>query len=189
MNGWTRLGLFALGGLMIAFGLSEPDVASVLDPRLQEIAAKRPDAFMEGVYQRRYDTAGQLETTLVATSILDFGERARAELVDPKVWLERPPATWYIEGDFGQLSGDRNQLFLTENVTANRLEAGTATWTLSGDTLNWDQTTDLVTSEEHTTLVQDTAVSQGESLIMNLNTNEYTLGKQVVTQWHSTSSD
>jgi LPS export ABC transporter protein LptC len=189
MTGWARLGLFALGGLMIAYGLSEPDVASVLDPKLKDITAQRPDAFMEGVYQRRYDATGALETTLVATSILDFGERAHAELVDPKVWLERSPATWYIEGDFGQLSGDRNQLLLTDNVTANRLEAGTATWTLSGQTLTWDQTTDLVTSERPTTLVQDTAVSQGDSLVMDLNTNEYTLGEQVITQWHSTSSD
>lgn len=189
MNGWTRLGLFALGGILIVFGLSEPDVGSVFDPELKAIAAQRPDAFMEGVYQRRYDTEGRLETTLVATSILDFGDRARAELVDPKLWLERPPATWHIEGDFGQLSSDRNRLFLNDNVTANRLEPGKAPWTLTGETLTWDQTTDLVKSDTPTTLVQDTAISRGDSLVMDLNTNEYTLGEQVTTQWHSTSSD
>ena len=104
MNGWSRLIFIALGAVALVFGLTEPTTKSTLDPALKEIADLRPDAFMEGVYQRQFDAAGQLETTLVATSLLDFGDRANAELVDPKLWLERPPATWYIEGERGELT-------------------------------------------------------------------------------------
>ena len=190
MNGWSRLIFIAVGALALVFGLTEPATKSTLDPALKEIADLRPDAFMEGVYQRQFDAAGQLETTLVATSLLDFGDRANAELVDPKLWLERPPATWYIEGERGELTADRNQVFLSQNVIANRLENGKDPWHLSGQTLNWDQTTDLVTSKTTTRLVQGSAESVGDALVMDLNTNEYTLGEKVRTQWRSaTSSD
>jgi len=82
VNGWSRLIFIALGALALVFGLTEPTTKSTLDPALKEIADLRPDAFMEGVYQRQFDAAGQLETTLVATSLLDFGDRANAELVE-----------------------------------------------------------------------------------------------------------
>ncbi len=190
MNGWSRLAIFSVAAICIVVGLSEPTEKTTLDPTLQHIADQRPDAFMEGVHQRQFDQNGQLETTLVATSLLDFGDRANAELVDPQLWLERPPATWYIEGDRGELTADRNRVHLTDNVIANRIEDGQEPWQLSGDTLNWDQTTDLVTSKTTTQLVQGASESVGDELVMNLNTNEYTLGDKVRTQWRSaTSSD
>ncbi|MEK9669877.1 MAG: LPS export ABC transporter periplasmic protein LptC [Gammaproteobacteria bacterium] len=188
MNGWSRLILVMVGAVALIFSLSEPTIKTTLDPVLKEIADQRPDAFMEGVYQRQYDQSGQLETTLVATSLLDFGDRANAELVNPKLWLERPPATWYIEGDHGELTADRNRLRLTDNVIANRLEKGKDPWQLSSETLHWNQTTDLVTSKTTTTLVQGGLESVGDELVMNLNTNEYTLGDKVRTQWRSTTS-
>jgi LPS export ABC transporter protein LptC len=188
VNGWSRLVLIAIGAVALIVGLSEPTTKTTLDPTLKEIADQRPDAFMEGVYQRQFDQSGQLETTLVATSLLDFGDRANAELVNPKLWLERPPATWYIEGDRGELTADRNRVHLTDNVIANRLEKGKEPWRLNGETLHWDQTTDLVTSKTTTTLVQGGSESVGDELVMNLNTNEYTLGDKVRTQWRSATS-
>ena len=158
------------------------------DRALKEITDKRPDAFMEGVYQRQFNQSGQLDTTLTATSLLDFGSRANAEIMNPALWLERPPATWYIKGDHGELTVDRNRLYLTTNVIADRFEEGRDPWRLSGETLQWDQTTDLVTAKTTTTLVQGRSQSVGDKLVMNLNTNEYTLGDKVRTQWRNATS-
>lgn len=187
-SGTARLLLFVVAVAMVLYGISEPTTKSVLDPKLREIAEKKPEGFMEGVHQRRFDANGQLESTLVAVSLLDFGTRANALLEAPKLWLERPPATWYIEGQLGELSADRHHLTLTEDVIANRLEDGTEPWRLSGDILEWDQTTDLVTSNTTTVLVQGKSHSQGDSLRMDLNTSQYTLGDKVTTQWQSTPS-
>lgn len=190
MSVWSWLALIACGALAVAIGRWDPSVKSTLDPSLKEITNLRPDAFMEGIYQRKFNSAGQLETTLVASSLLDFGDRANAELVDPKLWLKKPPATWYIEGDHGELTADRNEVFLSENVIANKLENGKDPWFLSAQTLNWDQTTDLVTSKNTIRLTQGPVQSVGDELVMDLNTNEYTLGEKVRTQWRSaTSSD
>ncbi len=183
--GWGRLAGIALGIAFVVIGLSKPITKTTLDPSLKEIADLRPDAFMEGVHQRQFDAFGQLETTLVATSLLDFGDRANAELVEPQLWLERPPATWYIEGDRGELTAHRHRLHLMDNVIANRFEDGKDPWRLSGETLNWDQTTDLVTSKTTTKLVQGESKSIGDELVINLNTNEYTLGENVRTKWRS----
>ena len=187
-SGTTRLPILCAAVAMVIYGLSEPAVKSVLDPKLREIAEQKPEGFMEGVHQRRFDPAGKLESTLVAVSLLDFGDRANAQLEAPKLWLERPPATWYIEGQQGELSADRNHLTLSEDVIANRLEKGTDPWRMASTTLEWDQRTDLVTSNTTTTLVQGNSHSQGDSLSMDLNTSQYTLGDKVKTQWQSTSS-
>jgi len=188
VNGWSRLILIAASAFVLIVGLSEPFTKTTLDPALKEITDKRPDAFMEGVYQRQFNQSGQLDTTLVATSLLDFGNRANAEIMNPALWLERPPATWYIKGDHGELTVDRNRLYLTTNVIANRFEEGRDPWRLSGETLRWDQTTDLVTAKTTTTLVQGRSQSVGDKLVMNLNTNEYTLGDKVRTQWRNATS-
>ena len=198
MNTWWKLFFnsigrgraagIALGIAFVVIGLSEPIKKTTLDLALKEITDMRPDAFMEGVHQRQFDANGQLETTLVATSLLDFGDRANAELVEPQLWLERPPATWYIEGDRGQLTADRNRLHLMNNVIANRFEGGKDPWRLSGETLNWDQITNLVTSKTTTKLVQGESNSIGDELVMDLNTSEYTLGENVRTQWRSVTS-
>ena len=187
-SGTARLLLLLVAVTMVIYGLSEPPTKSTLDARLREIAEQQPEGFMEGVHQRRFNSQGQLESTLVAISLLDFGDRANAILEVPKLWLERPPATWYIEGKTGELSADRNHLTLTTDVIANRLEPGTEPWRLSGETLEWDQTTDLVSSNTTTVLVQGASHSQGDSLIMDLNSSQYTLGDKVKTQWQSTSS-
>ena len=76
--GWGRAAGIALGIVFVVIGLSKPITKTTLDPTLKEIADLRPDAFMEGVHQRQFDANGQLETTLVATSLLDFGDRAKA---------------------------------------------------------------------------------------------------------------
>lgn len=187
-SGTARLLILVIAVAMVMYGVSEPATKSVLDPKLREIAEKKPEGFMEGVHQRRFDTHGALESTLVAVSLLDFGDRANAHLESPKLWLERPPATWYIEGQHGELSADRNHLTLSHDVIANRLEDGTEPWRLSGETLKWDQTTDLVTSNTTTVLVQGKSHSQGDSIVMDLNTSQYTLGDKVKTQWQSTPS-
>ena len=108
--------------------------------------------------------------------------------MNPALWLERPPATWHIKGDHGELTVDRNRLYLTTNVIANRFEEGRDPWRLSGETLQWDQTTDLVTAKTTTSLVQGRSQSVGDKLVMNLNTNEYTLGDKVRTQWRNATS-
>ncbi len=169
-------------GLLVA-SLSGPRFTTAVDPELARITDLKPEAFMEGVHQRLYDEDGYLESTRVAASLLDFGDRADAELEQPKLWLERPPATWYLEGNTGTLSGDRNTVRLHTDVLAIREQPGSEPWTLSGETLLWDQTTDLVTSDTTTTLVQGTSESIGDSLVMNLQTSEYTLGDNVRTQW------
>ena len=173
---------------IVVIGLFKPITKTTLDSTLKEIADLRPDAFMEGVHQRQFDANGQLKTTLVAKSLLDFGDRANAELIDLQLWLERPPVTWYIEGDRGELTADRNRLRLKHNVIANRFEDGEDPWRLSGETLSWDQITDLVTSMTPTKLVQGETKSIGGELVINLNTNEYTLGENVRTQWRSATS-
>lgn len=188
MNGWSRLILIAASAFVLILGLSEPMTKETFDRALKEITDKRPDAFMEGVYQRQFNQSGQLDTTLTATSLLDFGSRANAEIMNPALWLERPPATWYIKGDHGELTVDRNRLYLTTNVVADRFEEGRDPWRLSGETLQWDQTTDLVTAKTTTTLVQGRSQSVGDKLVMNLNTNEYTLGDKVRTQWRNATS-
>ena len=188
MNGWSRLILIAASAFVLILGLSEPMTKTTLDRALKEITDKRPDAFMEGVYQRQFNQSGQLDTTLTATSLLDFGNRANAEIMNPALWLERPPATWYIKSDHGELTVDRDRLYLTTNVVANRFEEGRDPWRLSGETLQWDQTTDLVTAKTTTTLVQGRSQSVGDKLVMNLNTNEYTLGDKVRTQWRNATS-
>ena len=188
VNGWSRLILIAASAFVLILGLSEPMTKETFDRALKEITDKRPDAFMEGVYQRQFNQSGQLDTTLTATSLLDFGSRANAEIMNPALWLERPPATWYIKGDHGELTVDRDRLYLTTNVIANRFEEGRDPWRLSGETLQWDQTTDLVTAKTTTTLVQGRSQSVGDKLVMNLNTNEYTLGDKVRTQWRNATS-
>ena len=188
VNGWSRLILIAASAFVLILGLSEPMTKTALDRALKEITDKRPDAFMEGVYQRQFNQSGQLDTTLTATSLFDFGNRANAEIMNPSLWLERPPATWYIKGDHGELTVDRDRLYLTTNVIANRFEEGRDPWRLSGETLQWDQTTDLVTAKTTTTLVQGRSQSVGDKLVMNLNTNEYTLGDKVRTKWRNSTS-
>ncbi len=198
MNNWWQLFLnslgrgraagIALGIACVMIGLSKPITKTTLDPTLKEITDLRPDGFMKGVHQRQFDANGKLETTLVATSLLDFGDRANAELVQPQLWLERAPATWYIEGDRGELTADRNRLHLMDNVIANRFEGGKDPWRLSGETLNWNQITNLLTSKTTTKLVQGELNSIGDELVMNLITNEYMLGENVRTQWRSATS-
>ena len=136
---------------VLILGLSEPMTKETFDRALKEITDKRPDAFMEGVYQRQFNQSGQLDTTLTATSLLDFGSRANAEITNP---LTRASASRYIKSDHGELTVDRNRLYLTTNVIADRFEEGRDPWRLSGETLQWDQTTDLVTAKTTTTLVQ-----------------------------------
>ena len=119
---------------------------------------------------------------------MDFGDRANAKLINPKLRLERQQATWLIEGERGELTPDRNEVFLSRNVIADRLENGKNSWRLSGETLKWDQRTDLVTSTTRTTLVQGSIDSVGNELVIDINTNEYKLGHNVRTQWQSASS-
>ncbi len=174
------------GGLavgVLAAILTGPRFSTALDPELARITGLKPDAFMEGVHQRIYDANGHLESTLVAASLLDFGDRADAELEQPQLWLERHPATWYLEGKTGALSGDRNTVRLQTDVIAIREQPDSEPWTLNGDSLLWDQRADLVTSDSTTTLVQGTSESIGDSLVINLQTSEYTLGENVRTQW------
>lgn len=180
--------LAGIGIGLILYGLSGPRMTGPLDAQLARIAEMKPEAFMEGVHQRIYDEQGRLETTLIADSFLDFGERADAELEKPRLWLERPPASWYLEGMNGTLSADRKRVTLNQEVVAVREEPNTAPWELSNDTLTWDQNTDLVTSNSKTTLTQGATQSVGDSLLMNLQSSEYTLGDKVKTQWQSTSS-
>lgn len=190
MSGWGRLFLTALGSVALFIGLTEPTKKTSVDPTFKEITDKRPDAFMQGIHQRKFDGNGRLETTLTATSLLDFGDRANAELINPKLRLERQPATWFIEGEHGELTPDRNEVSLSQNVIADRLEKGKNYWHLTGETLKWDRRTDLVTSTSRTTLIQGSIDSVGNKLLINLNTNEYTLGDNVRTQWRrATSSD
>ena len=87
----------ALGSVALFIGLSEPTNKTSVDQTLKEITDQRPDAFMQGINQRKFDRHGRLETTLTATSLLDFGGRANAKLINPKLRLERQPATWFIE--------------------------------------------------------------------------------------------
>ena len=190
MSGFGRLFFTALGSVALFIGLSEPTSKTSVDQTLKEITDQRPDAFMQGINQRKFDRHGRLETTLTATSLLDFGGRANAKLVNPKLRLERQPATWLIEGERGELNPARNEVFLSKNVIADRLENGKNSWHLSGETLKWDQKTDLVTSTTRTTLRQGSINSVGNELVIDLNTNEYRLGENVRTKWRSaTSSD
>lgn len=188
MSGLRRLFLIALGGAALFIGLTEPTNKTSVDLKLKEITDQRPDAFMQGIHQRKFDRTGRLETTLTAESLLDFGDRANAKLINPKLRLERQPATWLIEGERGELTPDRNEVFLSRNVIADRLENGKNSWRLSGETLKWDQRTDLVTSTTRTTLVQGSIDSVGNELVIDINTNEYKLGHNVRTQWQSASS-
>ncbi|HCL68253.1 MAG TPA: LPS export ABC transporter periplasmic protein LptC [Gammaproteobacteria bacterium] len=190
VSGLVRLFLTALGCVALFIGLTEPTNKTSVDQTLKEITDQRPDAFMQGINQRKFDRHGRLETTLTATSLLDFGSRANAKLINPKLRLERQHATWFIEGERGELTPDRNEVFLSKNVIADRLENGKNSWHLSGETLKWDQRTDLVTSTTRTTLSQGSIDSVGNELVINLNTNEYRLGDNVRTKWRSaTSSD
>ena len=50
---------------------------------------------------------------------MDFGDRANAKLINPKLRLERQPATWLIEGERGELNPDRNEVFLSK--TSSRI--------------------------------------------------------------------
>ena len=93
MNGWSRLILIAASAFVLIFGLSEPMTKTTLDRALKEITDKRPDVFMEGVYQRQFNQSGQLDTTLTATSLLDFGNRANAEIMNPAA-LARASASY-----------------------------------------------------------------------------------------------
>jgi LPS export ABC transporter protein LptC len=169
----------------LLIGISEPTIKVTFDPELKEITDLRPDAFMEGIYQRQFDQNGGVKTTLAATSLLDFGRRSNAELIDPRLWLNRAEGTWFIEADFGVLTADRNQLHLKKNVIVNRLDYGKAPWELTGDTLNWDQSTDLITSDGSTVLSQGSAESIGKKLVLDINTSEYSLGHKVRMQWRS----
>lgn len=174
----------------LIIGMSEPTIKNTFDPELKEITDLRPDAFMEGIYQRQFDQNGQVKTTLAATSLLDFGTRSNAESIDPRLWLSRPEGTWFIEADSGVLTADRNQLHLKKNVIVNRLDYGRAPWKLTGDSIHWDQSTDLITSDGSTILSQGSAKSIGNELVLDLNTSEYSLGDKVRMQWQSiTSSD
>ena len=93
MSGFGRLFFTALGSVALFIGLSEPTNKTSVDQTLKEITDQRPDAFMQGFSQRKFDRHGRLETTLTATSLLDFGGRANAKLINPKLRLERQPAT------------------------------------------------------------------------------------------------
>ncbi len=170
--------------------ISEPKIESTSGDELEEITNLRPDAFMEGLQQRHFDQNGQVKTTLVATSLLDFGDRADTKLLNPRLWLKRPTGTWHLEADFGVLTADRNRVNLRRDVFINRLESGEVAFRLDGDVLNWDLETDLITSETTTKMVQGSAISIGDQLILDLNTNKYSLGDKVRMQWRSaTSSD
>ncbi len=145
---------------------------------------------MEGLHQRQFDRNGQVKTTLVALNLLDFGDRADAELLNPRLWLERSTGTWHLKADFGGITADRNRVNLRRDVFVNRLESGGTEFRLNGDALNWNLETDLITSDTKTKMVQGGAVSIGNKLILDLNTNEYLLGDKVRMQWRSaTSSD
>ena len=172
----------------LIIGMSEPKIKNTFDLKLKEITDLRPDAFMESIYQRQFDQNGQVKTTLAATSLLDFGRRSNAEIIDPRLLLKRPEGTWFIEADFGVLTADRNQFNLRKNVIVNRLDYGKAPWKLTGNTLNWDQSTDLITSDGSTTVFKGSAESTGSGLELNLSTNEYFLGDKVRMQWRSTTS-
>mgnify|MGYP006113208807 FL=1 len=188
MNGWSRLGLMAAAAALVFPQFLAPTIKSVLDPRLKKIASQKPDAFIEGLHQRAYDRYGKLKSTLSATSLLDFGNRANAELVSPKFWIKRPPVTWYLQGNFGALTTDRKKLWLHRSVIAKRLEAGKSPWRLQSETLNWNQGIDLITSNTRTMMMHGSTTSVGGTLVINLYNNEYSLGEQVKTQWRSTPS-
>ena len=188
MTGWGRLFLAALGSATLFIGLTKPTNRTGVDQTLKEITDQRPEAFMQGIYQRKFDRNGGLETTLTATSLLDFGSRANATLINPKLRLERHPATWFIKSERGELTPDRNEVLLSKNVIADRLENGKYSWHLSGETLKWNQRTDLVTATTRTTLIQGPINSIGNELVIDLNTNEYKFGDNVRTQWQSAPS-
>lgn len=157
---------------------------------LKEIADQRPDAFVEGIDQRRFDRNGRLETVLTATSLLDFGDRANTKLTNPELRVERPPTTWHIKGGFGELTADGDRVYLFNNVIAHRHEHLKDSWKLRGETLQWDRTKSLLTSITRTTLTRGTTDSIGDEMVINLNTNESWLGNNVRTRWRSvTSSD
>lgn len=188
MTGLRGLFLTALGSAAFFIGLTETAKRTSVDQTLKEITDLRPEAFMQGIYQRKFDRNGRLETTLTATSLLDFGDRANATLINPKLRLERYPATWFIKSEHGELTPDRNEVLLSKNVIADRLENGKHSWHLIGETLEWNQRTDLVTSTNRTTLIQGSINSIGDELVIDLNTNEYKFGDNVRTQWQSASS-
>lgn len=185
---WYSLGFAAILLTSIILSLSESPQTTTLSADLQKIANQRPDAFMEGVHQRTFNEDGTLETTLKAHSLLDFGTRADAQLEAPRLWLKRETTSWYIEGDYGELSANREIVNILDNASAQRYRFDETSMTLSGNQLRWDQTTDLVTSPTTTKMVHGRAVSIGDELIINLNTSEYSLGDKVRTQWRSISS-
>ena len=81
---WVSLSIAAITLTWMALNLSESQRSANLSADLQEITNQRPDAFMEGVYQRTFSQNGTLRTTLIADSLLDFGSRANAQLKTPR---------------------------------------------------------------------------------------------------------
>ena len=188
MKGSGKLVFVGVTSVVLLIGLSEPTIKNTFDTELKEITDLRPDGFMEGIYQQQFDRNGRIKTTLTAASLLDFGSRANAELLDPRLWLKRSTGHWHITADFGILTADRNRLNLQKNVIIKRSDERKLPLKLSGDRLNWDQSTDLITSDATTTLVQGSAKSVGDKLVLNLKTSEYSLGDKVRMQWRSTTS-
>ena len=186
MSGLVRLFFIALGSAALFIGLTEPTNKTSVDPKLKELLT---NGQMHSCRAStcKFDRTGRLETTLTAESLMDFGDRANAKLINPKLRLERQQATWLIEGERGELTPDRNEVFLSRNVIADRLENGknSAPQRRNAEV---DQRTDLVTSTTRTTLVQGSIDSVGNELVIDINTNEYKLGHNVRTQWQSASS-
>lgn len=182
---WS-IGAALSGGLI--FMWFQPRQASPETSTLSEITRLKPEAFMEGVRQRTFDKEGTLESTLIADSLLDFGERADAELKRPRIWLNHAPVTWFLTGKTGTLSADRTQVHFQTEVSAIRSEPGSEPWQLFSDSVFWDQASEVITSDSTTQLTRGAVQSVGDSLIMNLRTSEYTLGNKVRTQWQTNSS-
>ena len=83
MSGFGRLFFTALGSVALFIGLSEQTSKLSVDHTLKEITDQRPDAFMQGINQRKFDRHGRLETTLTATSLLDLGVELTRNLSIP----------------------------------------------------------------------------------------------------------
>lgn len=181
----SRLGIASIAILSLVIGLNLSPRSTSLSPDLQAITAQRPDAFMEDVRQRQYGPDGRLIRTLTAASMIDFGERAEARLTEPHVWIDRGAQQWTVVSAVGELSTDRTTLRLEGDVVAQRDALNQVPWEITGETLVWDQTQDLIRSIGPVVLVQGETISRGDQLVMDLSSNAFTLGEKVTTRWPS----
>lgn len=185
---WTMPAIGASIALLALYGIFGGHSQSLDGHDFQAIGDQRPDALMESVTQHRFNADGQRESVLTATRMVDFGPRASAQLTDPHVHLERGPAVWTLLSRFGELSANRVELTLTEQVQATRNESGMMPWDVKTDHLVWNQSTDIVRSDSTTLFTRGDSRSTGDSVILDLTSNEYTLGNKVKTQWQSSTS-